>query len=152
MKDCVSAAASCSRGCKCWQLYTDLNHYFLGSNRHLYHLLTDFLKDDCYSYFWKHDTQSWIVDKSSKKEKFRIKQFCVWRTSPLKTYPAGRPVDRWNHCIAASLLFKTYLKSYRTKYNIQGRNTIARRQGHYDVYVRCARCCTLAKEDGECDL
>lgn len=64
----------------CWycsQLYTDLGHYAIGSNRHLFRLLTDFLKNDCYSYFWKHDTQSWIVDRSQKKDKFRIKQFCV---------------------------------------------------------------------------
>lgn len=60
-----------------FQLYTDLNHNFVGSNRHMYRLFTDFLKNDCFSYYWRHETQTWIVDKSQKKDKFRIKQFCV---------------------------------------------------------------------------
>ena len=66
------------------QLYTDLNHYFIGSSRHLFHLFVDFLKNDCFSYFWKHDTETWIVDRSVKKTKFRIKQFCVWCSCPLR--------------------------------------------------------------------
>ncbi|ESO09361.1 hypothetical protein HELRODRAFT_190469 [Helobdella robusta] len=60
-----------------YQIYRDLSSSRLTPHRHVYHLMTDFLKNDCFAYFWKHDTKSWIVDKSVKKDKFRIKQFCV---------------------------------------------------------------------------
>lgn len=30
-------------------MYTDLNHYFLGSSRHIHRLFTDFLFNDCWA-------------------------------------------------------------------------------------------------------